>query len=397
MSHEATLTGAPMNLLHLVRWMNENTDVEIHVLFMEDGPLRHRFDPIAEVTVLDRSFLGSTLALAQDGLVRLGSRRAWRPVATARLTPQLRHLVGFDVVYFNSATSIGIAPFLPPAGKEVLHVHELQVAVSTWQPASDRELFATRPDLWVAASNQVRDMLVEDFKIDETRVSRHYEYIDARAIRDFVPDLRAVERCRHEYRIPSDAAVVMGAGTIDWRKGADLFVQLATEVRRRTRHPVHFVWVGGDLSGIDMRRLHSDIRRSGADHVHFVGVRPDPLPWFAMADVFALTSREDPYPLVCLEQAAMGHPIVTYRNGGAVELLEGAGPSSAKGIVDHLDVGSMASVVVDLLSSERFAAQAGAELAEHVVTQHDVSVAAPALFAELEALVGGDSPAVARP
>ncbi len=123
--------------------------------------------------------------------------------------------------------------------------------------------------------------------------------------------------------------------------------------------------------------------------MHFVGVRPDPLPWFAMADVFALPSREDPFPLVCLEHAAMGHPLVTYRNGGIVELLEAAGPAAATGVVDHLDVGAMADSVLDFLSSERLSDRAGAELRERVLSHHDVSVAAPALLAELEGLFAG--------
>jgi glycosyltransferase involved in cell wall biosynthesis len=186
----------------------------------------------------------------------------------------------------------------------------------------------------------------------------------------------------------------MGAGTIDWRKGADLFVQLATEVRRRTREPVHAVWVGGDLTGPDMERLRSDIERTGATpYVHFVGVKPDPLPWFALADVFVLTSREDPFPLVCLEQAAMGHPVVTYRNGGIPELLDAAGPEAARGIVDHLDVGAMADRVIDLLGSVELRTTAGEQLKAEVLRNHDVSVAAPRLFDDLAALCDGRRPA----
>lgn len=79
--------------------------------------------------------------------------------------------------------------------------------------------------------------------------------------------------------LPVDAAVVVGAGTVEWRKGADLFVQLAGEVRRRRAEPVHFIWVGGDLTSADWQRVRSDMDRSGADHVHFVpgSTRPPPL------------------------------------------------------------------------------------------------------------------------
>ncbi len=382
-THETTITGAPMNLLHLVRWITEHTDIEVHVLALQDGPLRDRFEAITEVTVLDRSSLAGAAKTVQQGLQHLGSRRAWRPVAAARLVPQLRHLRDIDVVYLNSLGSLEVLPHLPPAGLVVSHVHELGVATNTQRPHV-QDLLRSGPDLWIAASDAVRRMLVGDVGLPEQAVRVHHEFIDAVGVAEREISPREVSQLRRSYRIPADAAIVMGAGTVDWRKGPDLFIQLATEVRRRTREPVHFVWMGGDLETLDMVRLHSDLTRAGADHVLFAGIRADPLPWFAAADVFALTSREDPFPLVCLEHAAMGHPIVTYRNGGMPELLEAAGPAAATGIVDYLDVGAMAAQVLRLLEDEDLRQAAGGELRRRVLEHHDVTVAAPALLADLE-------------
>lgn len=382
-THEATITGAPMNLLHLMRWLRANTDLDLQVLVLADGPLRDRFEQVAEVTVIDRGSIASAMRLVELGLHHLGSRRAWRPVAAGRLVPQLRHLRDLDVVYLNSLASLPVLPFLPPSGLVVSHVHELQVATRTQRPHI-RELLRDGPDLWIAASGAVRDLLVDEAGVPSASVRVHYEFIDAVGVAARRISIRQVSELRRSYRIPADAAVVMGAGTVDWRKGPDLFIQLATEVRRRTREPVHFVWLGGDLQGIDMARLRSDLERSGADHVHFIGTHPDPVPWFAVADVFALTSREDPFPLVCLEHAAMGHPIVTYRNGGMPELLEAAGPAAATGIVDHLDVGAMAERILALLDDDGLRQAASEELRRRVLGHHDVSVAAPELLADLE-------------
>ena len=147
------------------------------------------------------------------------------------------------------------------------------------------------------------------------------------------------------------------------------------------------VWVGGDLTGVDMERLRCDIERADARNVHFVGVKPDPLPWYGLADVLALTSREDPFPLVCLEHAAMGHPIVTYRNGGIVELLEAAGPEAALGVVDHLDVGAMADRVVDYLASSALRRTAGEQLRDRVLSHHGIDRCASAVLEDLERLL----------
>lgn len=386
-THETTLTGAPMNLLHLLTWIRDNTDIEVRTLALQDGALRHRFEEVSDVTIIDRRPLGSLLGVAQQGLVALGSSRAWKPVARARLVPQLRHLGGFDLIYANSIASSAVLRYLPPAGTVVSHVHELQVALRTWRPAEHVRALEEIPDAWIAASGAVRDMLVRERGFPPERVLLHHEFIDARRLAERHVPLREVERHRRELEIPSDAAVVVGAGTIDWRKGADLFVQLATEVRRRTREPVRFIWVGGDLVGTDWERIRSDIERSGSDHVRFVGVKPDPVPWFALADVFALTSREDPFPLVALEHAARGIPVVTYRNGGMPELLEAAGPAAAVGIADHLDVGGMADRVLALINSDDLRRRAGTELQQRVLSEHDVDVAAPRLLRDLEQLI----------
>jgi glycosyltransferase involved in cell wall biosynthesis len=219
----------------------------------------------------------------------------------------------------------------------------------------------------------------------------HHEYIDPRQFDRPGPSLREVERMRRELDIPSEAAVVMGAGTVEWRKGPDLFVQVAAEVRRRTRDPVSFVWVGGHLEGSDWERIRSDIERAGADHVRFLGFKPDPHRWFRLADVFALTSHEDPFPLVCLEHALLRHPVVTYRNGGMVELLEAAGPEAATGVVDHLDVGAFADRVIAFLESDRLRIAAGEQLERRVREHHTTETSVPQLLEDLERVAASTS------
>ena len=391
-AHELTLTGSPMNLLHLLRWLVEKraNEVDLEVLALAGGALESRFRNLAPVTVLDPGPATSALGALQGGLQHLGSSRAWRPVAAARLRPQLRRLGRPDLVYCNSLPAVSVVPYLQGHGPVVAHAHELQVAYRLMRPY-DQQVYRSVPDHYIAASDAVRQMLVDTVELSETSISTHHEFIDARALVDYRVDLREQETIRRSLKLPVDAAIVVGAGTVEWRKGADLFIQLAGEVRRRRAEPVHFIWVGGDLTGADWHRVRSDMDRSSADHVHFVGVKPDPRPWFSVGDVFALCSREDPYPLVALETAALGKPIVTYRNGGLPELLEAAGPEAFTGVVDHLDVGALADATIAMLDDDVRSRAAGKSLQECVLAHHDVTVAAPALWAELRQLMDDDS------
>lgn len=384
-SHESTYTGAPINLLHLLRWIVEHTDTKVHTLLLRDGPLHDRFTEVGEVTALDGSAWRELFDRHTPAPSRLVARTRREVADGSWARRQVEHLSGFDLVYLNSVASTAIVPHLADDnGPIICHVHEMGVALQSLD-ADRREILTSAPTRWIAASAAVRDDLVTDLGLDPSRIGIHHEFIDARSLVGRPPDPRAVERLRRSERIPEDAAIVMGAGTLEWRKGCDLFVQLAGEVTRRTREPIRFVWVGGELSGLDWMRLWADCDRAGVrDVIRFVGTHPDPTTWFAAADVFALTSHEDPFPLVCLEHAAMGHPVVAFRNGGMVELLEGAGPDAAAGVAPHLDVAGLGDRVMALLDSDELRLRVGRQLQARVLERHDVAVAAPALYREIE-------------
>jgi glycosyltransferase involved in cell wall biosynthesis len=388
-THEASLTGAPMVFADLMEWIAGNTDIEIDVLLLQDGPLRDRLEHVADVTGPTTTRWGSTLDMAAQVLIARGSRNLAPKVEAIRLRRDYGGYDGYDLLYLNSQTTLDLLPFLPRSGPVVSHIHELGTSVRLFQSiARDPGLLREGPDHWIAAAGAVRDMLVQQVGCPPDRVHLHHAFIRAHEIAARRVDPDEVARLRTSVGIPEGAAVVMASGTVDWRKAPDVFIQLAGEVQRRTDRPVHFVWVGGDLTSDDWIKAEGDLQRAGTPNVHFTGLQTDPIPWYRLADVFVLTSHEDPFPLVCLEHAALGHPIVTFRNGGMPELLEPAGPEAAAGVVDHLDVSGMASRVIELLDHEGLRRTAGEQLKARVLAHHDLAVAAPALVADLERIAG---------
>ena len=166
---------------------------------------------------------------------------------------------------------------------------------------------------------------------------------------------------------------------MDWRKGPDLFVQLAAMViRRLADRDVHFVWAGGDAGGPDRGGLVMDARRLGlGDRIRFVGPLEHLGELFAAMDVFALTSREDPYPLVMLEAAAAGVPLVCFEGGGGAP--EFALPDAGR-VAAYLDVAGMATAVSDLLERKEERQRMGQIAAERVRKRHTVNQAGPMLM-----------------
>ena len=376
--HEASRTGAPLMFLYFLRWLREHTDLRFEIVLVEGGPLVDDFAAVAPTVVLAdlrEHPLSRALVAA-----RLDRQAALVRGALARR--RLAHLRSVGTVYCNSVVSLRMVHLLGAAPRLVIaHVHELMGALGMPRSDADRRLLTETANWVVAASDLVRDYLVDEHGLDPTRVVRHYEFIEVDAFLAKVPktstDLRA------ELGIPAGAAVVGAVGVTESRKGPDLFLSLAQSFRERDLgRPVHFVWVGAQPDTEETRWMRHDLDKAGlSDIVHVVGPQAVPAPWFQLFDVFTLTSREDPFPLVCLESSLLGTPIVCFDNTGMAEF---AGDGECGFVVPYLDLKAMGDRVVALLEDDELRRSVGERAAAAVRDRFDVGAGAPALYADLE-------------
>ncbi|HEX8833654.1 MAG TPA: hypothetical protein VF719_05610, partial [Abditibacteriaceae bacterium] len=86
-SHAATRTGAPMMLLHLLRWLAENSDFECDLLLLRGGPLESEFYKVTR-PVAGRRF--AMLAAESAALQNLLPHLHPRLKGIARFAPLLR-------------------------------------------------------------------------------------------------------------------------------------------------------------------------------------------------------------------------------------------------------------------------------------------------------------------
>lgn len=395
MSHEATRTGAPIVLLRLLQWLRAHDDVDIEVLLLKGGPLEAEF---AEVGVVHRAHAYGDATIPEKLEKRLRKRRLGRVADGSRLSRlrrDVRDLRGFDLVYCNSMSSAVALRALPELPATVItHVHELDSAVAHWISDEDRTAMLDRSDAFVVAADCVGRNLVEHHGVDPARVHRCYEFVDPPSV-----DPERVAAARRELGLAEGTLVVGAAGTADWRKGTDLFLQVAARIRRVAPDlDVRFVWIGLQVEHFAAGHL-ADVAHAGlTDRFTFTGEVDDPASYMEAFDAFCLTSREDPYPLVCLEAALLGVPIVTFANGGMVELAVADGPSEPLlASVPYLDVEAMADEVVELLRDREGARARGARLAAWVGAQHVSSVGARELAEVIEAALDRSVTAAVAP
>jgi glycosyltransferase involved in cell wall biosynthesis len=277
---------------------------------------------------------------------------------------------------------------LPGAGCPVIsHVHELEHGIQRYTTPKTLAYTLRRTSQFIAGSRAVALNLVENHAVDSARLEVVHEFIPAASTHAVRSD-ESRRRLRSELGIADSAFVAGAAGTMDWRKGYDLFIPLALDVlRSRPQLDAHFVWVGGAWDRYVPADIAYDLRKLGLDRrVHFVGHRSNYLDYMAIFDAFCLTSREDPFPLVVLEAASLEKPVLCFADsGGSPEFIE----NDCGFVVPYLDVAAMARRLIDLIDNPSLRDEMGQRGRTKVSERHDVAVVGPRIINIIERTLAG--------
>lgn len=171
-----------------------------------------------------------------------------------------------------------------------------------------------------------------------------------RSLQQIAPDVPVVVvgNCAHvpsPFDVPlppsTEPPIVVNVGSIQPRKGTDLFVE--TAIRVCQQHPtVEFVWVGG---GTDYGEWAQAIEAHGLQRrILFAGHMENPAFLLRRASVFFLTSRAESFSQALAEAMCLGRTIVTFESGGPVEVLGGLGT-----VIPNFDSAAAANTILDAL------------------------------------------------
>ncbi len=311
MGHEATRTGAPVGFLSLMTWWKRQGGVEPLVWLRHGGPLAEAHAELGPVAVGEDA--GALAVALREG--------------------------GVHLAYLNTATLGAHAALLHEAGVPVIcHAHEMDFELGL-TGAGNLERLARSAARFVACSEAVRESLQRCAGVAGERIVVAPECVDVeRALRlageSAAVELRAAGR-----------KLLCGMGTVGWRKGVDFFLRALAHLAERGEE-WHGVWIGDLDASAEADRLRHDVRVLNLEgRVTFTGSLANPFAVLAQADVFCLTSREDPYPLAMVEAAALGLPVIGFRGSGGVEEFAAAGGAV---VVGYGDARAMAEKAVEL-------------------------------------------------
>ncbi|KVM86168.1 glycosyltransferase family 4 protein [Burkholderia stagnalis] len=307
---EAAGGGVAVHLADLIEGLSATDGVELH-LIAPDGP---RFDD----RILDARVLSRCTSVHRVPLQRAVG---WRDALAVAHVHRCLRRIRPDIVHSHSSKAGAIARLCIGPWRQVYTPH----AVYTLNPSltdAQRRFYGTI-ERWLGRLCTHGIVAVSQ---DEAQHLQHALGIPSHRVRTIVngvppPDTLPRRDARRALGLPDDAIVVGFVGRFDHQKGVDRLVRIARGVYRRCGHAVQFVAIGpGNFSaaaGPDADDLPPTLRVAGAVE--------RASRYFSAFDLFALPSRYEGFPYVCLEAMAARVPIVASRVAGAVELVDAHG------------------------------------------------------------------------
>ncbi|MFM0152453.1 glycosyltransferase [Paraburkholderia sediminicola] len=345
-SHEASRTGAPAVLLSLMQWIKKNTQIKFSVVIGAGGPWNDRFEALADCFYLDRNYARA-------------------------LRDELREFCGnhVKVIYVNTIASGFYAEHLKFLNaKFVTHVHEMESVFNIFEP----QFAALKPicDKYIAVSKASVEALSGRINTEGVEIV------------ELPPFIEPVKNTGVTVELIKDRKIIFGCGAVELRKGFDIFCQVGVELLKVGYTNFKMYWIGATNSHLDPI---AEIERAGLrDHVEWLGVKNYPRDYFRHGHLFLLPSREDPYPLVCMEAAECHLPVICFdeRAGGMHTFVE----NDAGVVVPFEDAVAMASAARKLLTNNTLREKLGQSASDKAKRRHYVDAVAPQILKELPAL-----------
>ncbi len=301
-THDLYKHGAQYLCLNFAKTLSQKFNREVHIISGEDGPLRGEFEKYAQVTIL---------AKTED---------------PAKINTKLQALSiqGFDHAFMNSAASGWLGPYFSDNHISFIGlVHELPSIIHSMGLGKNLQDFQTHAKHVVFPANIVRDKATQFLREKEwhNALILPQGVYKTDAMLDWADKEKAKAKICKRLKIPKDSKIVLGVGFADHRKGIDLFLKWAIAAITN-RKDLYFVWIGEIAQ--DMKQEVDKILKTAGrakSRIHLPGFSTQTHDYYLAANVYALSSREDPFPSTALEALNAGTPVIMIKDTGGIEDL----------------------------------------------------------------------------
>ncbi len=363
-AHDLSTAGAEILLLNLLTWLNSHTSFNLYVIALkpgiDGGKLLPAYKKVSKVYLWDEFCSKYT---EEEAIQKIYSETGM-----------------IDLIYGNTIVSASLYPLLDIfEAPFISHIHEMEKSIRNYTTQEVRDKLKEYTSIYIPCSTPVMNNLMVNHQIvpDQLKMVTEFIHTDVGQLPDHSSQ-------RILYDLPKGKIIIWGCGTIYWRKGTDLFIEIAKKLKENGVDNFLFCWIGAnywDLESAEWgewKEWENYIQQHDLTaEIVLLGERVNPKDYFKAGDIFFLPSREDPFPLVCLEAAECALPIVCFEDaGGMPEFVE----DDAGSIVPYLDIDDAAKALGELIVNKSLRQEKGMNARAKILTRYSDDIAVPQIL-----------------
>jgi glycosyltransferase involved in cell wall biosynthesis len=368
-SHDASLSGAPIVLLDFVKWVKKSQTVTPLVLLIGGGPLECEFENVCPTWSITNFHTNHTLV---DKVYGFFQKEAKKRRYIKRVFKEIKSY-NPDLCYLNTIVTCKIVLDLKRnlGLSLMMHVHEMKFSAETYYSDIAKPEIFLEIDKFIAVSNNVEEYLIKNMGVHHANIK-------------VIPPFRRFDDVNYLKSPNVEFDFTIGfSGYGSWRKGFFLLTLLMKEVQKKLKEDrkFRFLWMG-DVSELDIKQTRYLLEKLGNSFcLEVTGHVENTSKYYQEMDVFVMLSVEDPFPLVCIEAGLFSLPILCFEGaGGANDFIKNGGGIS----VPFLDLTLMADVIINLSYEDAKVACLG-QIAKSTSALHDIEIIAPRICTEINA------------
>jgi N-acetyl-alpha-D-glucosaminyl L-malate synthase BshA len=281
-------------------------------------------------------------------------------VKIAELTREL----GLEVIHVHYAVPHAVSAYLarqmltPDRVALVTTLHGTDITLVGQNPAFHAAVrFAIdHSDRVTAVSGWLRDQTVEKLGV-ERPIDVVPNFVDAEIFR------RETTGCTQRRFLRPGQKIVLHVSNFRPVKRPEDVVRVFAAIREQVNARLLLVGDGPDRPDVEDRARELGVLSQTA----FLGPHPSTECFFAVADLFLLTSKNESFGLAALEAMSAEVPVIAYDSGGLGELIR---DGETGFLVPLGDVEAMAARAVEVLNDPERAAAMGARARQIVCNQY---------------------------
>lgn len=293
-SHDLTKTGAPKILLDVIKHFKEH--YKCYLIARNSGDL---FDEARQILGNDKIFV-----LMKDTETCFGVGNFLHCIEQTKI---IFEKIRPDVCYINSlASSFAIFASYAQGIPSLLHGHEALLEIINLHKTNQTLCYdiGHMVDYCICTDNLIKHYLEKLYNVEHPEVLYNFTNLNGNN------EKNKLDVVDHEHKIYKK--VIGMAGSICYRKGFDIFIELAWK-----NSSFQFIWAG--IGNYDRSMI--------PENMIVLQLQPhEMIKFYNSIDLFVLTSRSDACPLVLVEALFNNCPVMLYKyNVQVYDVIEECG------------------------------------------------------------------------